>query len=516
MHVGPSHVFLFLSCTLTLSLFIYTLSRKHTLLNVSFGFFALACAFYALGYGFELLSIDLESMLFWSRVQYIGIPFISSLFMIFSICYIGKENLLKKPVVFLIFIIPVISLIARWTNHFHSLFYLNPSVFYSDNGVFLSFDAGPLYFLHILYSIVTLLISTILFVRFLSRTFSVYRKQTILIFSALAVQWAALLVYLSGFGPDYYDINPFLFSISTLFYAVGIYRYSLFSIVPVARAKVFDEMNDAVLVVDPEQRLVDFNKRCFALFDNIHKHNIGKDIRILFTEYPEIINMITNPQKSGIEFSWKGGIEPQCFRLSLKELEGRKARMAGSILTFHDITDQKRFIAELENLAAIDLLTGIYNRRQLLIQAEIEIKRTLRTKKPLSLLIIDLDHFKAVNDNHGHHGGDVVLRAFSEMVQRNIREIDVFGRYGGEEFIIVMPETARETACEIAERLRVKTEEMTIIFNDKIIKITISIGLSFSRDYEAVTFDKLVQDADRALYTVKENGRNKIFFGSET
>ena len=510
MEIGIAHFFLFISSMFSLSLFFYTLTRKHSPLNISFGLFALTCAFYALGYGFELLSVNLDDMLFWSRIQYIGIPFQSALFILFSICYIGKDGLLTAKRVFLIFLIPVISFIARWTNPHHLLFYSEPSIYHSSIGPLLSFKPGPFYYLHISYLIIALILATVLLVRFLIGTLSLYRNQALLIVGALIIQWSALLIYLLGISPDNFDINPFMFSISALLYGIGIYRFSLFDIAPVARATVFDEMQDAVLVFDPEMRLVDFNKRCSALFDNVNKKNIGRDIKELFNDFPVILKAVSGEILPETVFSCEEENKLLSFKFLLQQLSGRKGRTVGSILTFHDVTEQKKLMAELENLAAIDSLTGIFNRRQLLWQAEVELKRSERKSEPVSMMMIDIDHFKLVNDTYGHQCGDLVLQEFTKIAEKNVRGIDIFGRYGGEEFVIVMPETGKAAAMEISERLRVKTEEMIVKCKGRNINITVSIGLSGNWELDRVLIDKLIGEADKALYKAKQSGRNRV------
>jgi two-component system cell cycle response regulator len=163
---------------------------------------------------------------------------------------------------------------------------------------------------------------------------------------------------------------------------------------------------------------------------------------------------------------------------------------------------------DLEKLSITDGLTGLYNRRYINERLEMEIKSADRYNYNFCCLMCDLDHFKEINDNHGHQFGDFVLRNFSNILRKNCRETDLIGRYGGEEFIILARNTDQEQAMKLAEKVRTKIEEYD--FNDGNIstKITVSIGLSSTKgDVNEVA---LVKNADSALYHAKEKGRNCV------
>lgn len=201
---------------------------------------------------------------------------------------------------------------------------------------------------------------------------------------------------------------------------------------------------------------------------------------------------------------------PLFFKLSLFPLFDREKRQIASILTFHDHTRQKKLMDALEKMAAIDALTGINNRRHLMSLSEIEMSRSKRNKKPLALLLLDLDHFKRINDTWGHHFGDMVLKKFANTVKANIRDIDILGRYGGEEFIIVLPEIEKIKAMETAQRICRLIAEIPVLFEGQAVKLTASIGVSGTWGLDDPTVESLIQYADKALYTGKNQGRNRV------
>ncbi len=174
-----------------------------------------------------------------------------------------------------------------------------------------------------------------------------------------------------------------------------------------------------------------------------------------------------------------------------------------------DISERKRLEEELQNRAVTDELTGIFNRRHLLELAPGEIKRAMRLKHPLSIALIDIDHFKHLNDTYGHAVGDQVLLAFTKTCQKNIREIDIFARFGGDEFVLVFPATKLDQAFEVVERVRRDLTAHVLQFNGKPVSITISSGIS-GLVSDAVTLDSLLERADQALYRAKAAGRNCV------
>ncbi len=164
---------------------------------------------------------------------------------------------------------------------------------------------------------------------------------------------------------------------------------------------------------------------------------------------------------------------------------------------------------ELERLANVDSLTGLHNRRAILRRLDEDIRHAKRYGDELSLLMLDIDHFKKVNDRYGHLTGDDVLERIATLVQQNIRETDSAGRYGGEEFIVVLPKTNLSPAAEVAERIRKTIEESEMEDHEgNVFGVTVSLGLS---SYQAgEDGHSLISRADDALYSAKENGRNRI------
>jgi len=164
---------------------------------------------------------------------------------------------------------------------------------------------------------------------------------------------------------------------------------------------------------------------------------------------------------------------------------------------------------EVQRLATLDALTNVYNRRSLFELGEREFERARRYQLPLSVILLDIDHFKKVNDTYGHTVGDQVLSGIALAISRNIREIDVFGRYGGEEFVVLLPQADTSSAREVAERLRALIADLEFGDEAKPLRVTISLGIS-SATAEVQSLSGLIDRADQAMYAAKQAGRNQV------
>ena len=164
---------------------------------------------------------------------------------------------------------------------------------------------------------------------------------------------------------------------------------------------------------------------------------------------------------------------------------------------------------DIETLAITDGLTGVYTRRYFIERFDEEVQRAASRRCSLSFLMIDADHFKAINDQHGHLTGDAVLYEFSNIIQENVREIDIVGRFGGEEFCVVLPDTQLEGSRVVAERIRKSAEKRLIKAYDSTVRVTLSIGIAVYPS-DGKFLEELMDKADWALYRAKSQGRNCV------
>jgi diguanylate cyclase (GGDEF)-like protein/PAS domain S-box-containing protein len=205
---------------------------------------------------------------------------------------------------------------------------------------------------------------------------------------------------------------------------------------------------------------------------------------------------LINKKKNGDLYYEKKTISP---------LKDENDRIVGFISTGKDVTQETMLYQEVEHIAMTDQLTGVYNRRKFEELYALESERARRFSHPLSMILIDIDHFKTVNDTYGHSIGDETLKHLAEIVQKNIRKIDSFARWGGEEFLVLSPGTDLDNIQKLAEKLRRAVESADFFEAGH---ITISLGVTVFEKED--TFSELFKRADRSLYAAKEKGRNQV------
>ncbi|MDX1390953.1 MAG: diguanylate cyclase [Rheinheimera sp.] len=292
------------------------------------------------------------------------------------------------------------------------------------------------------------------------------------------------------------------------------------------------QLNTGVLVVDARFQLVFFNQFIARRADLNLEQQQGKLIFDVFADLPkawlqrklEAVLALQAPVFSSWEqrqyiiklphlrplSSDSQYMAQNCSMLPLTAPDGQTQYIC---LLIEDATDAyvyqqqlQRSLAQLEQANRTDGLTGVLNRRYWQQQLEYELQRAGRYQHPLSLLLFDLDKFKQLNDQYGHQGGDAVLIELSALIGGLLRDTDLFGRYGGEEFGIVLPQTDLSGAMHVAKRICAAAEQHQMQFNDQIIRATVSIGVV---DFTGQSIDDLIQQADSALYSAKRQGRNQ-------
>ena len=177
---------------------------------------------------------------------------------------------------------------------------------------------------------------------------------------------------------------------------------------------------------------------------------------------------------------------------------------------FHDITHQVERQERLEQDASTDPLTGLANRRQLDEFLSEELARARRDETPLSLLLLDLDHFKAINDTHGQAAGDALLTQVAASLLEASRDADLVARCGGEEFAVVLPRTAAEGALQAAERCRARIKNTRVLWEGRILQVRVSVGVATLASASHLGAAELLAEADRGLYDAKRSRRDTI------
>lgn len=239
------------------------------------------------------------------------------------------------------------------------------------------------------------------------------------------------------------------------------------------------------------------------------------EVTIISSLPPLWHNFLQNINSSACEqmLYMKLNFEDGCDCFIIFTLPNTQQTLAENILqllvTLKQHAETMLHYSQTKQLSLVDEMTGLYNQRHLKQSLNHEVEQAHAQNTPLSLLILDIDHFKKINDTYGHQMGDFVLKNIAEQIKQTIRTMDISFRYGGEEFLVLLPNTSPERALIVAERIRQNIENLTLKRDDVTVRVTISIGLSNCPDF-ALDGHKLIETADMALYEAKRSGRNKV------
>jgi diguanylate cyclase (GGDEF)-like protein len=433
----------------------------------------------------------------WLHVEYLALPWAGGL-LVLAAC---RHNGLRARVP-LLFLIPVITFIGHFTNY-KNLFYTTPMTMV-PRGPFwvLTVQRGPLSILDNAYLMVAFLAGAWIYLSGFRNASSLFRRQAMVLLIGSLLPLVGYFVYLAGLSPWGLDITPITLGITCAFLYYGIFHCGIFDLAPMARNLIFNSMRDAVLILDTHDRLLDFNPAAKTLFPVLNKRNIGTEVVPMLANSPafaEAMLKATDHNEITVgEAEAEASFEVRTWPL-FTVLSSTASHLVGRAIIFAEVTAQVRMREELRGRAETDPLTGVANRRRFYHALEVECIRFSRNHLPLSLLMIDLDYFKEVNDEYGHPVGDSVLRTVSQLLLLSLRKTDLLARYGGEEFSILLPETGPAGAALIAERIRQTICQQPIIAEGCQIQVSVSVGVTSHVEDREASPDLLLKLADLEL-----------------
>jgi diguanylate cyclase (GGDEF)-like protein len=464
----------------------------------------LAITFYSFGYAFELISNTLSQMLFWSRVQYWGIVNLSPLWLILALRYNGFEKWLTRPVIIMIYLIPVLTLLLQHTNIFH-LYYRNLAISHKYFPIFTTIK-GPWYWVNGIYQTLANVGGMLLFIISERKTTKLYNHQVVLILIAFLLPWMGQIIYVTGHSPWNLDLASLTLSLTAFVIFWGLKSFRLFDIVPIARTKVFESIRDGVIVLDNQNRIVDLNNTAKEIL-GLTEHCLGLKIDQTLSGFPSLLKQLLSRERQ-IIIRFENNNRIRFIESRLSEIWDSFHKIIGYTVILSDQSEQIELMNKLRTLATVDSLTAVYNRRHFFEVCQQKLQRLQQANLPVAFILIDLDYFKAINDTYGHQTGDRVLGQAVANLRKGLTEKSIIGRVGGEEFAILLPECELTKAMLIVEQLRALLDS-TIRVADGQIHLTASFGLSFSEN-SAVKLDLLLSQADIALYRSKAEGRNTV------
>ena len=523
----PYAVVLFVSAFATLLASIIILQRNvpgsSMLGGVLLGTFIWSGA-YAMSWSLETLA----EKLIWIKITYLGVIAVPSLFLLFALQIAHYDEWLTQHTLFGLSIEPLFVLAMVWFQPI--LFFAQISLEQKGGFAVLQLGRGMGFWINTIYSYSIVLLALLVLGHSARRANTFFRTQYLLIiFAAIIPFLASIFTQISYRELADLDMAPISFGVSGMLCVYAIFGHQFMELLPIARSRLIESMSDGVLVVDARGRIVDVNPVMKNFLTEDPAALIGREISKVLERWSYNVDQLLSGYETRTELKLAG--KPSRYLdLRITPLYNDHQILNGRLIVFRDVTDRKEvekdlrramdrlqtqlieigiLQSQLREQAIRDALTNVFNRRYLEETLERELARAEREKYPLCVIMMDLDYFKDINDTYGHEAGDIVLKTLAETVMRQSRHGDFVCRYGGEEFVLVMPNIGVETARYRAEELHQIINSLNIIYGVFNLTTTISMGVATYPGH-GKTKEELLRASDRALYIAKNTGRNRV------
>ncbi|MEW5826017.1 MAG: diguanylate cyclase [Candidatus Bipolaricaulota bacterium] len=517
---------LYVTAGLSLVVFGLAWSRRSFAGGGPFAALFLAVAGYALVAGNEAGFVSLEWKIFWSKLEYAGSGATAALFLWFAARYAGRDRWLRGTRRVLLWIPAALAVAAVSTNELHGWVWPSFSPGPAGSNAVI-YAHGPAFYLIVGQIYAYILVACAYLMAPALRPGTARRRQAGTVLLAALFPLVGGLLYVIA-PPMLAGINlvPISFLLTGLVFLASLGFLRVFDLVPVARDRLMEQMPDAVLVLDARGRIADANAAALRLL-RLDASSLGREARYAVASWDRLGLSCGKPADRHFEATLSQ--EPLVVAdVRVTPLRDR-GRPSGCLVVLRDITP--RFLTEAElrivndrlgaqirrveslqeelrEQAIRDGLTGLFNRRYLDEVLPRELERARHSGQSVSVIMIDLDHFKVVNDRRGHREGDRLLARLGALLRERTRAGDAACRYGGEEFLLVLPGTPTEVAAARAEEIRESFANLVLETRCGV-PVTLSIGVA-SFPAHAETDDDLLQAVDRALYEAKHTGRDAV------
>lgn len=498
----------------------------------------ISLSIWTFGYAMITFSPSLQTKLFWLRFENIGIVSTPVFWFLFASEYTKLGTSFTK-VKFIFFLIPAITLGMLFSESTFHLYYISTTP-YAQRIAPLIVKGGMWYRVQLLQSYLLIAVGVVLLFLHIFTFRENYKKRVLTVLAAIAVPVALNAFYhiSSQLFPSVFvhvDLAPITFTITAGLINKATFGLRLFDMTPIARHIVLDNLSEMVIVVDGDGLILDANRTALNWLEKKSKEVIGKNISDIFTASPELAHQYQTSDVEKQNFTFID-TKKRAINITVSPIYNQVGSIEGRVIVANDITQResmekdlrkankelkeklkeiKILQAQLKEQAIRDPLTGLFNRRYLAEALDSEISRARRDNSPLSAVIMDVDHFKKFNDKYGHKCGDYVLQHLSNLLLKNTRRGDTVCRYGGEEFVIIMPKVTHDIAFSRAETWRKALENTTIHYDGKDLSVKFSAGVACF-PFLVKSGEDLLKAADQALYQSKANGRNLVTLYAET
>ncbi|MDR3051007.1 MAG: diguanylate cyclase [Oscillospiraceae bacterium] len=475
----------------------------------------LAASVWILGHLLELLSNSADEAYTAIRLFYLGCSFAPVLSFLFVADYCDVK--LSIPWVKVPLILASLAcVVLQWGTKYHGLVYTR--YWFDDQSIhYLGFQPGAVYYMLRSLALGLLAASFVIILRRMRGADGKHRTQLwLLLFCAAApiigegFNYAQMLL-----RPDtvYIYIVPHLMALSSLLFYIAVMRYDMLDIVPKATMTAMSYAKEAYILLDEQGRYLYSNRAASVMFADIISLSRGAPIAYL-ADWPPSLHNLAAQEGQDVPFTLYQGDAARYYQASVNVASFNQGQVDAYVVLMHDVTESVSMFQQLEEAAYTDALTGLYNRRHFLEMARMYLDRATRSQLSSYVMMLDLDHFKLINDQYLHPGGDAVLRAVAGHMREAVRTYDVVARYGGEEFLLLLTEIEQEPVMRLAERLRVHIADTPILFDGYELRVTCSIGVALYKPDEGL--DEAICQADKAMYRAKAEGRNRVCLYAST
>ncbi|MGL4996982.1 MAG: histidine kinase N-terminal 7TM domain-containing protein [Deefgea sp.] len=518
--------FLLLLCMLlTLALALYTARHKVFPAKNYYVATLLAAAWWSAAAGMEVWLQAPAAKVLCAQLAWFGIMATPSFWAMFVWSYVKSDY--RNPTwgwqVGLL-LMPIITVIVALTNSAHHWMYKSTLPMSAAPGAAIAYEHGPWFFIAALFMYGYMSLSMLVILNALARGSQLHRRHYVGLAIAMSIPWLANASYVTGLLTLFdFDPTPFSFLLmGGMFYWLISHR-KLFDLLPIAHDVLLDAMPDAVLVINEAKQIAQLNRAAQAL-PQMPANATGLPLAQL--DYLSSILPSLWDQALPVEFELNLGNDyydlrsvtiyyqqqPIGLLLVLRNITHHKLiqlELRQALLLLEEQLESNAMLQQQLHEAAIrDPLTGLHNRRFLDEITPNLLASAMRKQQPLSLAMIDLDHFKVINDQYGHAAGDTVLRHVAQLLQMHLRQSDFIFRIGGEEFLILLPDTHAEHVVQQVQVWRELLLRHSPIINSQPLPITFSAGIA-EYDCAHQSLDVALLYADKALYKAKANGRNR-------
>ncbi|PQP84411.1 hypothetical protein C0Q44_07530 [Paenibacillus sp. PCH8] len=326
-------------CILMLAYLSY--KRRSSPISVSYGLGMLVSSFYTFGYGFEIISQQLDHIRFWLRIEYVGILLGPVFYFLMVLHYTGRESWVRTRNVVLLLIVPVFTFITHNTNEWHHLFYTHMTIDTSWGFPLVSLERGPLFSVHVVFSYALFFISVFFLVQMLLRAAPTMKKQIIFMIIGSCGPFIFSLIYLSNIFRSPLDFSPFGFVISGIFYTWGVFQFNMLRLAPLAYQKVFESMQDAVIVFDLDHALTSYNRSARSIIEPLHPKSLGQHASQVLAQYPQLlVKLLEQEQPNGVsKVQLSDDPSSKIYNVHLSLVQHLTGKTIGKMLLLSDVTE---------------------------------------------------------------------------------------------------------------------------------------------------------------------------------